>query len=756
MTLRQKTFGAVGAITLALLLVVIIAISGMRTMASDMESILQQDVALSNNLRMLKAQILEQNLSRELMLSAADIGDTIGLEEGEQEYLDYHSAIAPLITDADTLAGQAAEANRGRGERGETYHRLAGEITNLAEAYRGYHAQHETLIDLLNDNNLGPAWDLLLEIETASEQLVTEIDAITAELDAVSRSMVRQADSRRNTAISIMLLVAAIALAITILIGVFAQRILKHQLGAEPSDIEYLTKGIARGELDVSLGEERSALGIHANILGMRDQLRERIEADRRQGAEMARIKVALDCVSSCVLVTDNEQRIRYLNHAARSLFESHAERLATAVEGFDPQQLEGRALADLHPSPDTFASLLAEIVESHHERIELAGLFFDLSAAGVRDAEDRRLGAVVEWRDVSGEVTAENEVRSLVDAARQGNLAARAQLGDKQGFLRALTQAVNELLDVNQAFVNDLLELFEALSSGDLRQRLSKHYDGDFAILKDNANRTIDQLASVLSSIQTSSLSLRDGVRQIAEGNDSLNDRTQQQAASLEETSASMEQMTGLVQNSAESARDATELSAEASDTAEKGGAVVAEAVEAMASVSEASGKIESIVSLIDEIAFQTTLLALNAAVEAARAGDAGRGFAVVASEVRTLAQRSADAAKQIGSLIKDTVDRVERGTERVNRSGETLQEIVHSVRKVNNMIAEIATSAEEQSLGIEQVNKAVMQMDEMTQKNAHLVQRAASSSNDLEKLAAGMTDQVAFFQLPRESDQR
>lgn len=258
--------------------------------------------------------------------------------------------------------------------------------------------------------------------------------------------------------------------------------------------------------------------------------------------------------------------------------------------------------------------------------------------------------------------------------------------------------------------------------------------YAGQFAQAK---------LRTAIGQVKQSSDVLIRTASEIESGNQQLSQRTEEQASSLEETASSMEEMTSTVKQNADNTRQANQLAISTRDHAEKGGEVVAKAVHAMSEINTSSKKIADIISVIDEIAFQTNLLALNAAVEAARAGEQGRGFAVVASEVRTLAGRSADAAKEIKGLINDSVEKVQLGSELVDETGKTLGEIVDGVKKVTDIIAEIAASSREQASGIEQVNSAVMQMDEMTQQNAALVEEAAAASSEMTakvKLLSGL----------------
>jgi methyl-accepting chemotaxis protein len=287
------------------------------------------------------------------------------------------------------------------------------------------------------------------------------------------------------------------------------------------------------------------------------------------------------------------------------------------------------------------------------------------------------------------------------------------------------------------------------ALSQGDLTQRMEGTYSGDFARMQSDANATVEQLTQIITQIKTATDTINVAAREIASGNTDLSARTEQQAASLEETASSMEELTSTVKQNAENAKQANQLAMGASDVARKGGQVVSEVVTTMSAINESSKKIVDIISVIDGIAFQTNILALNAAVEAARAGEQGRGFAVVAAEVRSLAQRSAGAAKEIKTLIGDSVEKVGNGAKLVDQAGKTMEEIVTSVKRVTDIMAEISAASQEQSQGIEQVNQTITQMDEVTQQNAALVEEASAAARSLEEQAGGLSQSVSQFKL-------
>jgi methyl-accepting chemotaxis protein len=288
------------------------------------------------------------------------------------------------------------------------------------------------------------------------------------------------------------------------------------------------------------------------------------------------------------------------------------------------------------------------------------------------------------------------------------------------------------------------------AAVEGDLTARIElDNAGGELGALCTAVNQVLEATAKLVGQVRHAAGEVRSGAEEIARGNANLSQRTEQQAASLEETASSMEQMTSSVRQTADNASQANQLAVAARQQAEKGGTVVGSAVAAMGHINHASKKIVDIIDVIDEIAFQTNLLALNAAVEAARAGEQGRGFAVVASEVRSLAGRSATAAKEIKGLIQDSVMRVEEGSRLVDESGRTLGDIVSAVKKVSDIVAEIAAASTEQSNGIEQVNRAVTQMDEATQQNAALVEQAAAASQAIVEQAQALHTIVAHFKV-------
>ncbi|MBO9855276.1 methyl-accepting chemotaxis protein [Xanthomonas sp. A1809] len=340
-------------------------------------------------------------------------------------------------------------------------------------------------------------------------------------------------------------------------------------------------------------------------------------------------------------------------------------------------------------------------------------------------------------------------QIKQLAQAAAAGDFSARGDAVQFQYDFRIMVESLNQLMATADGSLQALSGMLQAIAAGDLTARMDGQFQGVFAQMRDDANATVTQLAGIVGHIQTSAVSINAAASEIAAGNNDLSQRTEQQAANLEETAASMEELTSTVKQNAEGARQANQLAIGAASVASQGGEVVGKVVDTMAGIQASSKKIADIISVIDGIAFQTNILALNAAVEAARAGEQGRGFAVVASEVRTLAQRSSAAAKEIKDLIGDSVQRVTDGSQLVDQAGRTMAEIVSSVQRVTDIMGEISAASQEQSAGIEQVNLTVTQMDEATQQNAALVEEATAAARAMEEQAQQLTEAVAVFKV-------
>ncbi|MBS0536306.1 MAG: methyl-accepting chemotaxis protein [Proteobacteria bacterium] len=406
-------------------------------------------------------------------------------------------------------------------------------------------------------------------------------------------------------------------------------------------------------------------------------------------------------------------------------------------------------------------ADIRNKLTEASHAHVEKFWTAFDSKlvpaikdndAAAAKAALAELTAIYNEHRAVIDQtVTAANALTEKVEAESSG--LSRMAIWSVAGVDAALfLLLIIGIASIIRRLVNPLAVLGEGLahlSSGNLTARITQKMPPEYKQLQDNLNSAIDKLNAVIGSVKRSARDVTSASAEISTSTTDLSQRTEEQAATLEQTSASMEEISSIVKSNADSAKRAADSAKLTQEVANRGGDVVAKAVTAMARIEDSSRKIADIIGVIDEIARQTNLLALNAAVEAARAGEAGRGFAVVASEVRSLAQRSSQAAKDIKDLITNSSGEVKDGVDLVNRAGASLTEIVTSIKQVATIVAEIANASAEQASGIEQINKALTQMDEVTQQNSALVEENAATAKTLEEQARSMDEQVEFFNI-------
>lgn len=497
---------------------------------------------------------------------------------------------------------------------------------------------------------------------------------------------------------------------------------------------------LARGE-DVTVpGTDRGdELGLLARSLGVIYD----------QAIEATRIKLALDSADSPVMVTDAEHKVIYVNERLEQMFAMAETDLRFTVPEFAAGDLVGGTLDFVYRLRSQFKTAIERLEAPHHESLAVGARYLSFVASPVMASNGSRLGTVLQWQDETEERQLRQAIGSVVKAARAGDFTKRVETDGIKGTMAELANGINDLASVVDGATADLGQMLASLAQGDLTRRIHNQYEGALGELKDNANRTADQLGNIVARIQAATSEVANAAGEISGGTSDLSIRTERAAANLEETAASTTQMAETVNQNADNAKNASALAATANEAAETGGGIVKQAVDAMTDIEGSAEKISNIISVIDEIAFQTNLLALNASVEAARSGEAGRGFAVVAQEVRQLAQRSAQAASEIKALIHSSNAQVSDGARLVNQTGEALGEIVEAIKKVSSIVSDIASASQEQATGVQEINQSISSMDDMTQQNSRLVEESTAAARALEKQTGTLTELIAYFKV-------
>lgn len=523
-------------------------------------------------------------------------------------------------------------------------------------------------------------------------------------------------------------------------VGYAAYRLkLVNQIPASlKSGIEAISNGQYRQRI-----EDRSEWGMMLNMIRSRVGESAAKNYDQIRAAEV--MNTAVQLASTNMMIADKEFNIVSINQSLSQMFAKNEAALHKVLPAFEVNTLIGANMDVFHANPAHQRHMVAALTTTVQTDIKVAGLIIRLTVTPIT-YKNERLGYVAEWIDRTEEALMVEDINAVADALSNGQLDRTIQAEANGAFL-AIKTSMNQGLTVLSEAIAGVTQLLIAQSAGDLTQNMTGEFKGQFAQLQTVLNDSTHNLNQIIGQAAIAASIVGTAADEVAQAAADLSDRVQQQAAAVEQTSATMDQMNSAVQANTENAQHVVGLATDVQDKTQQGAKIMHQTIQAMKAIEDSSHKISDIVTLIDSIAFQTNLLALNAAVEAARAGEHGRGFAVVAGEVRNLAQKSAEAAKDIKILIEETTGRISQGSKLAMDSGDMLQDINQSIKSVNNMITQIANASLEQAQGISQVHQAITQIDDVTQQNAALVEETTATAESMKEQAEQLSENMRFF---------
>ncbi|AHF00734.1 methyl-accepting chemotaxis protein [Thiomicrospira aerophila AL3] len=516
-----------------------------------------------------------------------------------------------------------------------------------------------------------------------------------------------------------------------------------------------LNKTILKGIEDINNSDYRLRINDNSELGFMMNLIRSRkAEAAARNYDQLRasqELTTALNAASTNIMVADKDFNIKSINKSLREMFTRNEAQLKQALPKFEAAKIVGSNMDIFHKDPSHQRAMVSKMTAPWTGELRVAGLVLRLTVVPIIH-QGEKVGYVVEWLDRTQEANITDDIIRVMKDMNDGSFDSKVS-AEADGVLKIMKDNINGALTQIGHAVTDISRVLEAQATGDLTHQLAPGvYKGQIHDLKNAINYATDKLKEVVASAVEAAQVVSEASAQVSQGATDLSERVQSQAAALEQTSATMHQMSSAIENTSQNSQKAAKLSLEVKSQSIEGAQVMEQTLGAMKAIEESSHKIADIISLIDSIAFQTNLLALNAAVEAARAGEHGRGFAVVAGEVRALAQKSAEAAKEIRGLIDVSVDRVGNGTQLAQKSGDYLNQITQSIQEMADMIQEIANASFEQSQGISQVHEAITQIDAVTQQNAALVEETTAAAETLENEATNLRNTMAYFKTGNE----
>ncbi len=581
------------------------------------------------------------------------------------------------------------------------------------------------------------------ELERIAMALNTDARDATQLVLTVQEETGAHASQAAEESSLIVLALSAVALGLGAVLALMISRSISRAIVATRE----ATTRLAAGDLDLQIkgADARNELGDMARALAV----------FRENASVQIAVNAAVQSSRTAFLLLDQDGDVISCNAAFDELWDSLDAKVSDLTQP-GRRRIEGNGaqsknFAPLLEKADRLLEAGAQLKSKNNGDLSLdvshGDLTLELKRTPIVNTNGENVGTAIEISDVTSVRQIELELIEMIDAVEQGNFETRVTAIDHLGFTSVAAQGLNNLMDAISLFMKELDLSLTAMASGDLTRPIDGAFCGDFRAAADGFNHSIASLRETIETVEQAAEIVRRESDPIAAGSSELASRTESQASTLQQTVATIEEIAGAVRQTSSNAENSVNLSNRACEMAEGGGAIVRDTVDAMGRIEESSVKIGDIISVIEGIAFQTNLLALNAAVEAARAGDAGKGFAVVASEVRTLAQRSSEAARDIKSLIETSACHVSDGVSLVNRTGDSLAKIVTEVRTVAGTISEISTLVKEQASGVGEINSSITHLDEMTQRNAAMADQSASSARRLFDAASELSRLIAQF---------